>query len=113
MRILSNLPTLPVVEQLVPVQPIGASAFQLSQIDPFKSITSPSQPSQAVRWHCMLDAYIIDRIRKEREQSEEQSSQIPLYIDDRPPPPQPQPEPQDSGRGTVIIDDGRVDDYRV
>ncbi len=31
----------------------------------------------------MLDAYIIDRIRREREQRQRRNVQVPLHIDDR------------------------------
>jgi hypothetical protein len=42
----------------------------------------------------MLDAYIIDRIRREREQPQN-SGGIPLY---RPPPPPPEYRPQEESR---------------
>ena len=57
----------------------------------------------------MLDAYIIDRIRREREQSE-RTRQVPLHIE---PPLEPLPRPEDnahdrddrgSERGSVVID---------
>ena len=54
----------------------------------------------------MLDAYIINRIRKERDQREDERKQIPLYIDDRPTrkPPQDREQPPGTERGSVIID---------
>ncbi len=62
----------------------------------------------------MLDAYIIDRIRREREQQRKESG-IPLRIErDPPPPPAPPPvhtpggpsDDEDDGNGTVV-------DYRL
>lgn len=57
----------------------------------------------------MLDAYIIDRIRREREQ--ERDVRIPLHIEP-PPPPDPRAEDDERGeetddggnRGSVVID---------
>ena len=57
----------------------------------------------------MLDAYIIDRIRKERESSRKDGALVPLHIERRPPPNRPLPplnsevekEPE---RGSVVID---------
>lgn len=61
----------------------------------------------------MLDAYIIDRIRRERDREREEGSFVPLRIE--PPPPFPprtapaEPPPaderdQENERGSVIID---------
>lgn len=54
----------------------------------------------------MLDSYIIDRIRKEREQRE-RSSQVPLRIEREPiphvPPTRAERAPEDK-RGSVVID---------
>ena len=55
----------------------------------------------------MLDAYIIDRIRRERERSQREGHQIPLHIPV--PPPEQRPEPRredrdDIDRGTTMID---------
>jgi len=60
----------------------------------------------------MLDAYIIDRIRREREEQDRRQSRVPLHIE--PPPQQPvsgpatdddRPERNDSDeRGSVVID---------
>jgi len=60
----------------------------------------------------MLDAYIIDRIRREREQ--DRDDRIPLHIEP-PPPPDPRADDDESGddadrndgggkRGSVVID---------
>ena len=58
----------------------------------------------------MLDAYIIDRIRKEREEQERRQSRVPLHIE---PPPGGGPDDErdrsdgagDQGdRGSVVID---------
>jgi hypothetical protein len=57
----------------------------------------------------MLDAYIIDRIHRERDRARKQDVRVPLHID-RPPPATPDPitpeRPiEDEGeRGSVIID---------
>ena len=57
----------------------------------------------------MLDAYIIDRIHREREAVRKQDVGVPLHIE-RPPPPMPDPvKPErpmdDEGeRGSVVID---------
>lgn len=56
----------------------------------------------------MLDAYIIDRIHREREGARKQDVRLPLHIE-RPPPVLPDPAPErpldDEGeRGSVIID---------
>lgn len=58
----------------------------------------------------MLDAYIIDRLRREREQREQQDRRLPLYI----PPPEPHDprhdrqgrdeEPKDDERGVHEVD---------
>lgn len=54
----------------------------------------------------MLDAYIIDRIRREREQRDSEDARIPLHIEVPPElPPDIRPEmPRDSERGSVEID---------
>ena len=55
----------------------------------------------------MLDAYIIDRIRRERDQSQRRNSQVPLHIDNslpEPPPPRPRPRSEERERGSVVID---------
>jgi hypothetical protein len=56
----------------------------------------------------MLDAYIIDRIRREQERSQQRDSRLPLHIDNGQRPPEPprrdrEPEPP-SDRGSVVID---------
>ena len=57
----------------------------------------------------MLDAYIIDRIRREQERSRRKDAQIPLHIE---PPPPDHPKPRDPSigdrpeRGTTVIDFG-------
>jgi len=55
----------------------------------------------------MLDAYIIERIRREREEQERQQTQVPLYIEP-PPPPRHEPVDDDSteerDRGSTVID---------
>lgn len=55
----------------------------------------------------MLDAYIIDRIRRERERGRRDGAQVPLHIE----PPRPDPEDprrperkEEPERGSVIID---------
>lgn len=57
----------------------------------------------------MLDAYIIDRIRREREQRQRRNSQVPLYIEQ----PreergerrqEPHSDDDKSDRGSVVID---------
>ena len=58
----------------------------------------------------MLDAYIIDRIRREREQAEQRDARLPLPLEDRPlpePPTPPAHERDDAPkeeRGSVVID---------
>lgn len=56
----------------------------------------------------MLDAYIIDRIRRERDRSQRRNSQVPLHIEDpqneRRPAPKPQPKHEDPERGSTVID---------
>ena len=57
----------------------------------------------------MLDAYIIDRIRREQERQRRNGAQIPLHIE--PPPPERGRERKDkrddkSDRGTTIVDFG-------
>lgn len=55
----------------------------------------------------MLDAYIIDRIRKERERREQHDRRIPLHIENHVErPPEREKERPDDGhdRGSVIID---------
>ena len=56
----------------------------------------------------MLDAYIIDRIHRERDRTRKQDVGVPLHIE-RPPPAMPEPKPErpmdDEGeRGSVVID---------
>lgn len=54
----------------------------------------------------MLDAYIIDRIRREREQSRK-GAQVPLHIEvpRPPPPPENREREEDRGdRGSTVID---------
>lgn len=54
----------------------------------------------------MLDSFIIERIRREREQARERAYQ-PLRIERRPPPPPdrgPEVTKDDDERGSVIID---------
>lgn len=55
----------------------------------------------------MLDAYIIDRIRRERDRARRDGAQVPLHIE----PPRPDRRPPVDGeaeekpeRGSVIID---------
>ena len=52
----------------------------------------------------MLDAYIIDRIRREQEENRRQT-QVPLHIE-RPPPERPTEEEHEErkDRGTTVID---------
>ena len=58
----------------------------------------------------MLDAYIIDRIRRERDQAQRRSSQVPLYSDptpevpEEPSEPRQRREPESPDRGSVVID---------
>lgn len=56
----------------------------------------------------MLDAYIIDRIRRERERARRDGAQVPLYIEpprpDRRPPADDEPEVEKPERGSVVID---------
>ena len=53
----------------------------------------------------MLDAYIIDRIRRERERHERESGRLPLRIEVPEPPPEPVLEKgRKEERGTVVID---------
>ncbi len=57
----------------------------------------------------MLDAYIIDRIRREREQEHRRGGRVPLHIDDRPAPPRKRDDDTAEDRperGSVIIDYG-------
>ena len=53
----------------------------------------------------MLDAYIVDRIRREKER-EQKSSYVPLHIEKQPPSPprERREEREESDRGSVIID---------
>jgi hypothetical protein len=56
----------------------------------------------------MLDAYIIERIHRERDRARKQDVRVPLHID-RPPPEMPDPtepdHPSEEGeRGSVVID---------
>ncbi len=54
----------------------------------------------------MLDAYIIDRIRRERELEQREGAFIPLHIEvPQPPPLQPAEEVErEPERGAIIID---------
>ncbi|MEZ4321059.1 MAG: hypothetical protein R3F61_26505 [Myxococcota bacterium] len=56
----------------------------------------------------MLDAYIIDRIRREREKESRDGALVPLHIEVPRPPPSAEPPPEDRDekqeRGSVIID---------
>lgn len=56
----------------------------------------------------MLDAYIIDEIKRERERQQERVREtgIPLYIDIEPPPMLPRMEesPDEKDRGVLIFD---------
>ncbi len=56
----------------------------------------------------MLDAYIIERIRRERERERRKGSRVPLYIEQTPPPSRPRQRPEGDSdkndRGSVIID---------
>ena len=54
----------------------------------------------------MLDAYIIDRIRREPERQERESGRVPLRIEVPEPPPVEPAAERDRGdqRGTVVID---------
>ena len=57
----------------------------------------------------MLDAYIIERIRREQARRKRNGAQIPLHIE--PPPPDRGREPQDKrddtpDRGTTVVDFG-------
>lgn len=54
----------------------------------------------------MLDAYIIERIRRERERSRKEPF-VPLHIEDtrrRPAPDERQDDSQEPKRGSVVID---------
>jgi hypothetical protein len=55
----------------------------------------------------VLDAYIIDRIRRERDRDREEGAFVPLRIEPPPraatPPPQEERE-QENERGSVVID---------
>ncbi|MCA9573491.1 MAG: hypothetical protein KC656_36900 [Myxococcales bacterium] len=57
----------------------------------------------------MLDAYIIDRIRKERENESREGALIPLHIEVPQLPPNAEPPPSEEhedkpDRGSVVID---------
>ena len=54
----------------------------------------------------MLDAYIIDRIRREQERQRRERVQLPLVVDDRPPrsPSRERDREPESERGSVVID---------
>lgn len=53
----------------------------------------------------MLDAYIIDRIRRERERERQKDARVPLHIDHRPPrPAERKDEKETPDRGSVIVD---------
>ena len=56
----------------------------------------------------MLDAYIIDRIRREQEERQ-RGALVPLHIEAPKPPPPPRPDEDDKDdrepeRGSVVID---------
>ena len=53
----------------------------------------------------MLDAYIIERIQREREREEARRRRVPLRIE-RPPPGrrEERPEPEAPERGSTVID---------
>jgi len=56
----------------------------------------------------VLDAYIIDRIRREREEREERSrAQIPLYVPE-PPPERPEGAPQRRDEHSEVVVDYRI-----
>ena len=54
----------------------------------------------------MLDAYIIDRIRRERDRERQKDARVPLHIDQRPSTHDDRrdDEQEPSERGSVIID---------
>lgn len=56
----------------------------------------------------MLDAYIIDRIRREQERARQKDVRVPLHIDHpRPPsvpPPAEPPREDEPERGSVVVD---------
>ena len=54
----------------------------------------------------MLDAYIIERIRRDQDIARPRNSQIPLYIDDAPPleKERREPEPQSEENGSEVVD---------
>lgn len=53
----------------------------------------------------MLDAFIIDRIRREQERARQKDARLPLHIEDRQrPPPPPGDDRKEPERGSVIID---------
>ena len=54
----------------------------------------------------MLDAYIVDRLRRKQEQARQKDARIPLYIDERPPPPRPREDERKDApeRGSTVID---------
>lgn len=53
----------------------------------------------------MLDAFIIDRIRREQERARQKDARLPLHIEDRPrPPPAPEDDRKEPDRGSVVID---------
>ena len=54
----------------------------------------------------MLDAYIIDRIRRERERNQRESIQIPLPVEGPRPDDRRRPEREEERpeRGSVVID---------
>ena len=54
----------------------------------------------------MLDAYIIDRIRREKEKREQNGSFIPLHVPrrDRPSLPRTEEDADDATRGSVVVD---------
>ncbi|MBX2798125.1 MAG: hypothetical protein KTR31_10660 [Myxococcales bacterium] len=56
----------------------------------------------------MLDAYIIDRIRRDRENAQRRNAQLPLHIEDPNrtpvPPTRRRNDKEDPERGSVVID---------
>ena len=54
----------------------------------------------------MLDVYIIERIREERERAKREENRIPLRIErPEPPPPTAQPEEEEEPkRGAIVIE---------
>jgi hypothetical protein len=53
----------------------------------------------------MLDAYIIERIRRERERAQQDGAFVPLHIERHPPTDPRRPdEKQEPERGSTVID---------